>query len=434
MSVIKDAFRNIRKSLVLDFVLLIQFASCFFASTYLVSYYFDIEDKEVEYQKQIGKNLDWVWPEGDVLQGGIDVLSDAKECIQDLRNSDQFEYMVISMAGSILMDAEECKKHMTDSERGTFQEDSTETGCYKDTENGGTWTPDFKSVTLDWKGYQYLNRSLKSGREFREEDFTRNRRDEIVPIMLGADYAGYFSVGDRIRLMWSDEVVECEVIGILGEGSNANLSYQTYLDSHIVYPSQDREYSFSNGESLLNELWHYTKCLYAWIITKPDMPRNRLTQELNDIMHKYPSLGDLEGQPQTFGMKAFQGEMKATVDLIAGLVGIWLLFLVFTVLMVLFHKIDVREREYAILLMNGIPYGDIIKSYLLELGVFLFGAVAVTCIWQPVLRENIREMNFSVYYVVIMIVAAVVILAVAWLVLQIRFKRMDLEMLMRRKE
>lgn len=80
------------------------------------------------------------------------------------------------------------------------------------------------------------------------------------------------------------------------------------------------------------------------------------------------------------------------------------------------------------------PYGDVVKSYLLELGIFLFGAVIVTCIWQPVLRENIGEINFTVYYIAMMIVAVAVILAVAWLVLHIRFKRMDLEMLMRRKE
>lgn len=224
------------------------------------------------------------------------------------------------------------------------------------------------------------------------------------------------------------------MIGILGENSNVNLSTQTYLDSYIVYPSQDRVYNFAKGGSISHELWHYSKCLRAWIITEPDMPRNQLTQELNDIMSKYPSLGNLEGQPQTFGTEAFKGEMKETVDLIAGLVGIWLLFLVFTVLMVLFHKIDVREREYAILMMNGIPYGDVVKSYLLELGIFLFGAVVVTCVWQPVLRENIGEMNFTVYYIAIMIAVAAVILAVAWLVLYIRFKQMDLEVLMRRKE
>lgn len=45
--------------------------------------------------------------------------------------------------------------------------------------------------------------------------------------------------------------------------------------------------------------------------------------------------------------------------------------------MILLHKIDVREREYAILLMNGIPYGDIVKSYLLELVIFLIGAVMI---------------------------------------------------------
>lgn len=434
MSVIKDAFRNIRKSLVLDFILLVQFASCFFASTYLVSYYFDIEKQEVIYQEQIGKNLDWVWPENEILNGGIEVLSEAQECIKDLRNSKRFDYMVVSTAGAILMDEEECNKYMTDSERQTFQEDSTETGCYRDIENGVTWTPSLKSVTLDWKGYQYLNKSLKSGREFREKDFVRENRDEIVPVMLGADYARYISVGDRVKITWSDEMIECEVIGILGENSNVNLSTQTYLDSYIVYPSQDRVYNFAKGGSISHELWHYSKCLRAWIITEPDMPRNQLTQELNDIMSKYPSLGNLEGQPQTFGTEAFKGEMKETVDLIAGLVGIWLLFLVFTVLMVMFHKIDVREREYAILMMNGIPYGDVVKSYLLELGIFLFGAVVVTCVWQPVLRENIGEMNFTVYYIAIMIAVAAVILAVAWLVLYIRFKQMDLEVLMRRKE
>lgn len=434
MSVIKDTIRNIRKSLVLDFVLLIQFASCFFASTYLVSYYFDIEKTENMYQEQMRKNLDWVFLEDEVLQGGIDVLSEAKACIQDLRNSNHFEYMVVSMAGGILMDAEECKKHMSDSERGAFQMDSTETGCYRNRENGRSWTPILKSVTLDWEGFQHLNRNLKSGREFREEDFNRTRREETVPVMLGADYARCFSVGDRIKITWSDEVVECEVIGILEEGSNANLSYQTYLDSYIVYPSQDREYNLADGKSIEYELWHYTKCFYAWIITEPDMPRNQLTQELNDIMHKYPSLGDLDGQLQTFGTEAFKGEMKETVDLIAGLVVIWLLFLIFTVFMVLFHKIDAREREYAILLMNGIPYSDVVKSYLMELGIFLFGAVVVTCIWQPVLRENIGEINFTAYYIAIMLVAAVIILVVAWLVLHIRFKRMDLEMLMRRKE
>ena len=435
MPVIKDTVRNIRKSLVLDFILLIQFASCFFASTYLISYYFNIEKKQVIYQEQMGKTLDWVWPEDDVLQGGLDVLAEAKKCIQDLRNSDQFEYMVASTAGGIYMDAEGWKKHMGDLEIGAFAEGGTNTGFFMDEESGRSWTQSLKSMTVDWNGYQHLNRSLKTGRELEKGDFVRNSRDAVVPIMLGADYAGYFSPGDRIKLMWSaEEVTDCEVVGILEESSNANFSIQTYLDSYIVYPSQDREYNMADGKPIDNEIWHYSKCLRAWIVTEPDMPRNRLTQELNDIMNKYPLLGKLEGQPQTFGTKAFEGELKETVDLIARLVGIWLVFLIFTVLMVLLHKIDVREREYAILLMNGIPYGDVVKSYLLELGIFLFGAVIVTCIWQPVLRENIGEINFTVYYIAMMIVAVAVILAVAWLVLHIRFKRMDLEMLMRRKE
>lgn len=432
MSIIKEMFRNIQKNLVLDFILLIQFASCFFASTYLISYYFNIQETESMYQEQMGKRLYWIFPKDSVLEGNKSIVTEASSCIEDLRTSDKFEYMVLSYEGAVMADADVWREHMSEEDRQRFQEEKTATECYSDFENGITWTPVLQSITLDWNGYQYLNKSLKAGREFTEEDFTKEKVNEVVPIMMGSDYAQYFKVGDTLKMIWSDEIAEREVIGFLESNSNALLSEQTYLDSYIIYPSQDRTYGLTQEIELSKELYHYTKALYAWIVTEPDLPELQLTQELNGIMSKYPLLGDLGGEPRTFGTEAFKGELKETVNIIAALVITWLIFLVFSLIIILLHKIDMHEKEYAIWLMNGIPYSDIMKAYLLELAVFLIGAVVTVCIWQPELRNNFGKLNFTVYYAGIMLFAVLVILIVAAVILGLRLKRIDIEQLMRK--
>lgn len=63
------------------------------------------------------------------------------------------------------MDAEGWKKHMGDLEIGAFAEGGTNTGFFMDEESGRSWTQSLKSMTVDWNGYQHLNRSLKTGRE-----------------------------------------------------------------------------------------------------------------------------------------------------------------------------------------------------------------------------------------------------------------------------
>ncbi len=433
MNVIQNLFRGIHSRLLLDCILLVQFVSCFFASSYLISYYFSVEDLADYYETVMDKNLYWIFPEEDIEGGGREKISELQSCVQDLRNMKDLQYMVLSYGQTVLTEAGTLREHMTEEEEAEFQIDPSDRDSFYDSENDVKWSPTINNCNVDWEGYQYLSRSLLSGREFTREDFARESREEITPVMMGADYAAYFQPGDRIRIIWTDEVQTCEVVGFLKAGSNAVLSGQTYLDSYILFPSQDRNYSLTEGESLNNELWHYIRCLYAWIVTEPDFPPNRVTAELNGIMSKYP-LGNLGGEPQTFGTEAFQGELSETVDVIAALVILWLAFLVFSVLIILFHRIDLRAREYAILLMNGIPYRRILWGYLAEFMILLSGAAVLAVLMNPALRQESEGSRLALVYLGIYLAASAGILLLAALALRLRLQRMDIAQVMGRKE
>ena len=76
---------------------------------------------------------------------------------------------------------------------------------------------------------------IQKGRSFVDSDFIFRKGSEI-PVILGSDYDGIYTIGDTFGLEYLYDNYFFKVMGILKKGSEISLNMKYYLDKSIVMP------------------------------------------------------------------------------------------------------------------------------------------------------------------------------------------------------
>lgn len=75
---------------------------------------------------------------------------------------------------------------------------------------------------------------LSSGRWFNDSEYAVN---DTIPVIVGSRYKDYMRIGDRISIKYLYKDFNCNVIGVLKEGSRTAKNEYSVLDDYLIIPA-----------------------------------------------------------------------------------------------------------------------------------------------------------------------------------------------------
>jgi hypothetical protein len=135
-------------------------------------------------------------------------------------------------------------------EDGTPQSPITE-------EDGRLYYP-VKAVQMNEQAEDMFPVTVSDGTPFTAQDFYAADKEGVIPVLLGADYADLYQVGDMLQTDYLFKKFQLEVKGFVDPGSFVvRPDYpEIYLDRYIVMPAQQFEDSADEEELRFQEK-HY---------------------------------------------------------------------------------------------------------------------------------------------------------------------------------
>lgn len=98
-----------------------------------------------------------------------------------------------------------------------------------------------KTVQLSSNCMEFFSLRVQEGRLLTEGDMyalSNSSSTNILPILVGCEYAGLLHIGDRVESNYIEKEISLEVVGILDSDSYLMVNgYPLYLDRYIVMPS-----------------------------------------------------------------------------------------------------------------------------------------------------------------------------------------------------
>lgn len=261
----------------------------------------------------------------------------------------------------------------------------------------------YSSVNCFWIGsniIDYFDIRLSEGAAFEEEDYIW-REEKPVKILLGAEYKDNYNVGDTVQLNIIIAQTEAVVVGFLDEGTNVEFRNQLLnLDRYVILPQfQIPEMPQTSEQKFAFWVLYLMKnCGTVATNLEPNDVQDiviNYCEELN-IFPAYYVGAATNQQSITFGMN-----MNTILDIIRGVaIGI-LLFssIIFTIYM--YMRVRNNGRYYAILLMNGFSYRDILWIVMGEILFILFMTAIGGSVLGIALSYLFGESHITVWHVLL---------------------------------
>lgn len=318
--------------------------------------------------------------------------------------------------------------------------------CYVDVSMGESDIPSvvLKSAQLNWQAFEAFGLRTVQGEGLTEENTTLASADEAIPVVLGNDYLGYFSVGEEIRLALPTMAAEdwwyrAVIVGILEDssimppygGPESRPEETVNLDEMVVI---GRGLEFLTLPEDLEVRAKISGGLYSDALNQSYMsPKNgagyqSAVKEANDISKDYGI--ELFFTSVSFGMEMLLQESQTAMTILLILTAAMTAFTVFCLVSTCISRVRDNAPGYAVRMLNGAGLGDIIAPCLLEFAILLLPALSANFF---ILRRNMElTRNYAPMLVVFLLSAGVFCLAAAVIVKKIG--GINIEELMRRKE
>lgn len=432
---------------VMNFVLVLQFACFFWLFCQIITYYVNIN---TETWVQNAKNgyqyytLYENWDEEDIGDDPM-MVENIKKALQQVKSQPNFTYMAVNKEEDGIVSTEMLKKHFGEENYDDFLYMSQYPGYYSQTSQGKPEVQDIDGVPsiqlslcrMDENAVQHYIKKVSSGRVFQEKDYKLQIHHKKVPVLLGAAYKKYFKVGDTFKLQLTREV-EAEVIGILPENTQyisdsttEQRGYQiTTLDYKIILPyfDVDGEAVSKEDEIFLEEnYYNYLQGTLVFEENVNDATILKAQEKINEI-YLANHLYTVSTINATEGLKLFMKETRQSVNIIMFLLMIMAGFGVFSMCISLINKLNQNLNRYAIEIMNGQKLTRIIGSYVLEITVIMVIAAIITGYLM------IRFILANIQFLMILLVIMLLVIIPCVLVLYIKFKMLNVEELLCRKD
>lgn len=213
----------------------------------------------------------------------------------------------------------------------------------------------------------YFGFRLSEGRAFAEDDFIL-KPDAPISVILGANYAEEYAVGDELFISFVFAERPAKVVGFLEEGTNIYYrnSFRN-LDTYVIMPIFIND--THEGEEIYNFNVNYFYLLRTWgtVATKLSI------QDINEILGRYSEEAGFECHD------AYTVAEDATVEKVNFDHGIEVVFFLVSVIAIVVaclfimictaNRMKKNQRYYAVLALNGCGKWQICSMLILDASI-----------------------------------------------------------------
>lgn len=213
------------------------------------------------------------------------------------------------------------------------------------------------SVKAFWVSYNifdFFDLELNKGNPFCEDDFILNP-EKPISVILGANYAGDYNVGDVIDIRFIFSQNKAKVIGFLQEGSNVFFNDTLLnLDNYVIMPT------FLNDDYDGKEIYNFSVNYFYLLRTSGCITSRLAIDDIQEIISDYSREAGFNSESAYVIMgydNAFKSNFDAGIEIINFLITIIVVLIILTVIVLnticIIQKVNRNKRHYAILMLNG---------------------------------------------------------------------------------
>lgn len=239
-----------------------------------------------------------------------------------------------------------------------------------------------KTLYIDKEYSNYLPFIISQGREFVENDFSRNETEE-TPVILGPNYANIFNLG----MSWEyfdnqmQVIKKIKVIGFLDKNQisvNTTLPMDSIksLDNYVIFPqgkitktlSNDKEIQKKYNNNYRLNLYNYI--MNSMIIIKEPNSQAEIISEIEETARKvgFFDIRCLNAMSQLDKhKKLFKEQIQVTNTIFFIVISICSIGIVSNML----YSIMRRNNEFGIHILTGASFYDIIMRVILEVFIII---------------------------------------------------------------
>lgn len=293
--------------------------------------------------------------------------------------------------------------------------------------------------------FDCFNVRVTSGRDFSgysEEDWLYSP-DGVYPVLMGADLADYYSLGDIIDVVYDTAcrvTMKCEVIGFLARGQTVlgtqslgeiliiNENEQAgdqllYLDNHLILPMLD----FSEAGEYISAPHQWiglNKRGYGMFLAVGKMKHPEMVQKINIANSKIPNpLHEslfMSDSVSSSAVMAIPVALYDEIDFFFDLLYFCSVFILVACLVCisvnLINKLNDNFKKYAVHLLCGASLKDIRKITILEVLIFLIVSSGLALAALAIFGAELLSFSFGSIYQMsiagVSVVSVVTVLAV----------------------
>ncbi len=276
----------------------------------------------------------------------------------------------------------------------------------------------------------------ESGRFFQDKDLAPIHTGDTVPIILGADYKEYYSLGDHIKGDIMIANVNFEVIGFLKKGATMKLielghSKFVELDRFVVVPLPDYPNTMDTDDEEAQRMIYEMKTLgFVYTDKNPDT----VQAEVNKICREVGYEPALKVQSSTNHEDAeLMMDMNTISSISFALSLILIIFSVMTFSLTMVNSIRKNMRYYAVLITNGYTFADLLiiilsAPFLVEAAALISGGLIILFV-----EEEAHYFTLLMKGMLFTLLTALMIFFIIAAVTLREFKRHDIANYLRRK-
>ena len=411
---------NIKNSVFINVILIIQFILFFWQSTMILSYFLDMPLDEISGNIQGNTayySLGYSFSNDEGKAAAVnessdpDYISNQAKVYSELHANPDLHFMTFRDA-AIPVEYETLRERFTDQELLDFFCNSEYPGQYNPTDTPPemltapsyieevTTRYEAKVCMIDLPAMKHFNFQVEKGRLLEEADCNFSWEQKGVPVLAGSAYGSGFDIGDRLDADMYGTALQLEVVGILKEdtailtdtifsttGEPWSLDYTIILPFfNITDPPRNED------EKFLAEA-NYGQAFQGGMITvDADTPRsevNEIEKEMSQIFVKN-GLYPVSTVISTYGLDIFRTESQETLEILLWASVLLGALTISGICMSIIAKLNRNLKRYGTEIMNGQSVGTILAAFLLEILLVIAAAMMFT-VWKfmDLLRWNL---------------------------------------------
>ena len=259
----------------------------------------------------------------------------------------------------------------------------------------------YKSIQINDEFFKHFSLNVNEGRKFSKEDYVYK---DLLPVILGDEYRGIFSLNENFSIYYLGIELNCEVVGFLDKNSYFNNGYDLeLLDYYIVLPSIEKFMSkdFSEDEIKSFELKLYLDKCAGYIISDNSSRflQTQISKKCYELdMLPYSIVGESNYYPTMWGI-----EGKQLGNILSCFAFFIILNSILCISLNMAAKITTLRRMYVIYILNGVRKSDILWAIIGEISLVIMtsetlAAFILYCYWGQISISRFILLHFIVSF------------------------------------